>query len=158
MVYVDKDKCVSCGTCEDHCPVGAIRLVGGVATVDSTKCTQCEACLKACPNAAIVMVMERVAEGASVFSMRPASEMARVKPRSTPVALPSKVMPAVGAALAFLGREVVPRLVNYVADALDRRSDHRQADSTMGAFRSTGPASGRGGMGRRRHRRGKGWG
>ena len=158
MVYVDGAQCTGCGICEDHCPTGAIRLVEGVATVDPTKCTQCEACLKACPHGAVVMVLEPVAEGTSVSSTRPASEMAHVGTRSVPVSSQSKVMPAVGKALAFLGREVAPRLVDYVAGALDRRSDQGQAGSGVDTFRGTGPTSGKGGIGRRRHRRGRRWG
>ena len=156
MVYVDKDKCAGCGVCMDRCPVGAIRLVGGVATIDPMRCTQCGACVEACPNRAIMMVMEPVAEGASVPSTRPVSETARIEPRSAPARLRSKIMPAVGTTLAFLGREVVPRLVDYVSGALDRGSGPRQTGSPMGMFRSMGPVSGRGGMGgRRRRRRGR---
>ena len=158
MVYVDKDKCAGCGVCMDHCPVGAIRLVEDVATVDPMKCTQCGACVEACPNGAMMMVMEPVAEGTSVVRARPASEISRVEPRLAPVAPRSKIMPAVGTALAFLGRQVVPRVVDYVSDALDRRSGQQQTDSITGTFRSTRPASGRGGRGGRRRRRGRRWG
>ena len=157
MVYVDKDKCAGCGVCQDHCPVGAIQLVEDVATVDPIKCTQCGACVGACPNRAVIMMMmEPVVEGTSVASTHPVSEMARVEPHSVPVRPRSEIIPAVGTALAFLGREVVPRLVDYVAGALDRRSGPRQTGSPTGVFRSMGPASGRGGMeGRRRRRRGR---
>ena len=158
MVYVDEDRCTGCGLCEDHCPTGAIRLVDGVATVDAAKCTECEACLKACPHGVIVMVMDSIPEGTSPPSMRPAPEMDRVDPRSLSVAPRSKGAPTVGSALAFLGREVIPRLMDCVAGALDRRSSQRKADAAMGGFRSAGSASERGGMGRRRHRRGRGWG
>ena len=158
MVYVDKDKCAGCGVCQDYCPVGAIQLVEDVATVDPIKCTQCGACVEACPNGAIMMVMESVAEGTSVVRARPASEIARVELRSAPVAPRSKVMPVVGTALAFLGRKVLPLVVDYVSDALDRRSGQRQTDSSMSAFRSTGSAAGRGGRGGRRRRRGRRWG
>ena len=158
MVYVDKDKCAGCGVCQDYCPVGAIQLVEDVATVDPIKCTQCGACVEACPNGAVMMVMEPVAEGTSVVSTRPASETALAEPRSAPVAPRSKIMPVVGTALAFLGRKVVPLVVDYVSDALDRRSGQRQTGSPMGTFRSTGPASGRGGMRGRRRRRGRRWG
>jgi len=157
MVYVDKDKCAGCGVCMDHCPVGAIQLVEDVATVDPMKCTQCGACVEACPNGAIMMVMEPVAKETSVVSTRPVSEISRVEPRLAPVAPRSRLMPAVGTALAFLGRQVVPRVVDYVSDALDRRSGQRQTDSPMSASRSAGSAAGRGGRGGRRRRRGKRW-
>ncbi len=166
MVYVNKDTCTGCGVCMDHCPVGAIRLVGRVATIDPMKCTECGACVEACPRGAIMMVMEPVAEGTSVPSTRPVSEIARVEPRSAPVATRSapvvprsKVMPAVGTALAFLGRKVLPLMVDYVSGALDRRSGQQQGDSLGSASRNTGRAAGRGGgRGGGRGRRGKRWG
>jgi Fe-S-cluster-containing hydrogenase component 2 len=155
MVYVDKDKCTGCGVCQDSCPVGAIQLVENVAVVDPMKCTQCGACVEACPIGAIVMVMESAAEEASVVRARPASEIARVQPRSAPVAPRSKVMPAVGTALAFIGRKVLPLIVDYVSDALDRRSGQQQGDSPVSAFRNIGRPAGRGGRGGRGRRRGR---
>ena len=157
MVYVDKDKCTGCGVCQDSCPVGAIQLVENVAAVDPMKCTECGACVDACPIGAIMMVMEPAAEEASVVRARPAAEVAPVAPRSAPVVPRSKVMPAVGTALAFLGRKVLPLVVDYVSDALDRRSGQQQTDSPVSA--SARPAAGRGrGRGGGRGRRGRRWG
>ena len=60
-----KDNCipltdgVSCGNCERHCPVGAIRMIASVAgddeslkipAVDAEKCIGCGACENLCPS------------------------------------------------------------------------------------------------------------
>ncbi len=50
---VDKEKCVGCGSCEGECPVEAIKVVDGVATVKKDDCVSCGACKEACPAEAI---------------------------------------------------------------------------------------------------------
>lgn len=42
--------CISCKLCEKNCPVGAIRVEGGVARIDYEKCTECGACYEKCPR------------------------------------------------------------------------------------------------------------
>ncbi len=159
MVYVDKDKCTGCGVCQDSCPVGAIQLVQDVAAVDPMQCTECGACVEVCPIGAIMMVMEAVGAAAPVVRARPAAEVAPVAPRLPPVVPRSKVMPAVGTALAFLGRKVLPLVVDYVSDALDRRSGQQKGDSPVSAFRNIGRGAGRGrGAGGGKGRRGRRWG
>ncbi len=52
-VKVDKEKCTGCGTCEDTCPVEAIKVVDDIAKVDPDECTECEACVDECPEGAL---------------------------------------------------------------------------------------------------------
>ena len=115
MIYVDSEKCAGCGVCEEVCPVEAIRVSDGVACIDQDRCNQCEACLEACPNEAILVVIEPVEEKAISLHEQPAPAVILTEPHRT------KVGPVLGAALAFLGREVAPRLVTVLAEALDRR-------------------------------------
>lgn len=51
---VNKNKCISCGTCVAICPVGAISFgTDGKAQIDKTKCIHCGACQASCPVEAI---------------------------------------------------------------------------------------------------------
>jgi ferredoxin len=53
MAAVVKGLCQGCGICTQMCPLGAIRIIAGVAVVDSNLCNDCEECVFACPNGAI---------------------------------------------------------------------------------------------------------
>jgi Fe-S-cluster-containing hydrogenase component 2 len=172
MVYVDVNKCTGCGICAEACPVAAISLVGGTAQVDQERCTDCEICLEACPNGAILAVREPIEERAAVPSIRPAPEVIRVRPQPASVSLRTRTAPVVSAAaaaLTYLGRNVAPRLADYLLHALDGRLGQEQASPVVGASGSDSPASGGGGRRpstgsgrgsgqrlRRRRRRGRG--
>jgi ferredoxin len=49
---VDNDKCTGCGTCEDGCPVDAIK-VNDKAKIDEEECIDCGTCVDECPEEAI---------------------------------------------------------------------------------------------------------
>jgi NAD-dependent dihydropyrimidine dehydrogenase PreA subunit len=148
MIYVDTEKCAGCGFCADACPVGAISLTRGTAQVDQEKCTDCEACVEVCPNRAMFAVREPVAERVTVPSVRPAREAIRVRPQPAPVSLPTRALPAVSAAaaaLTYLGRNIAPRLADYLLNALDRRLSQGQTSPAVGTSGGVSPASGVGG-------------
>ena len=151
MIYVDGEKCAGCGVCEDVCPVEAIRVSDGVARIDQERCNGCQACVEACPNEAILMVIEPAEEKAISLREQPAPEIARAEPHRPPVPLRSQVVPVVGTALAFLGREVAPRLAMYLMDALDRRQS--APVSSKNNLTPSSAAKGRHKGQRRRHRR-----
>ena len=144
MIYVDDEKCAGCGVCEDVCSVEAVRVSDGVARIDQDRCNECEACVEACPNEAILVVIEPVEEKALSLHEKPVPEVVLAEPHR------SRVVPVVGAALAFLGREVAPRLVTYLVDALDRRLS-RQQPAPVGSTNNLIPSSG--GKGRQKGRR-----
>lgn len=57
--------------------------------------------------------------------------------------LKSRLLPALQAALSFAGREIVPRVLPYVLDALDRRDAAAQAGAAaITSQRSTVSAAG----------------
>jgi NAD-dependent dihydropyrimidine dehydrogenase PreA subunit len=157
MIYIDGEKCTGCGVCEDVCPVEAIRVSDDVARIDQDRCNECQACVEACPNEAILMVIEPAEERAISLREQPAPEVALAEPHRAPAPLRTKVVPVVGAALAFLGREVAPRLATYLLDALDRRLSQQptSASSTKNLTPSSGAKGGQKGRHRRHRRRGK---
>ncbi|MCI5758998.1 DUF362 domain-containing protein [Bilifractor sp. LCP19S3_H10] len=53
MARVISDDCVSCGTCEGECPVGAISQGDEHYVIDADTCVDCGACEAACPTGAI---------------------------------------------------------------------------------------------------------
>lgn len=148
MVYVDEKRCSGCGACVDVCPAGAIAIRDGVANIDQELCTECEACAAACVEGAILTVTE---PAALVQSRR---QPTPVVPERTPVSLAARAAPAVGSALFFLGREIVPRVASYLLDALDRKMS-TPSTSSSDQDTLTSPRSARGGGRRARRRRGR---
>jgi len=117
MIIVQAEKCTGCGDCVAVCPTGAISLLANLAAIDQGRCTGCEACLTACPSGAIVAVEKPVA----VPAVRPVPEVISVRPQPSPSLWSAKVWPAVGTALAVLGREIAPRVATYLANTLEQR-------------------------------------
>ena len=124
MIQINQALCAGCGVCVDACSFGALRLVNDRAEIDAALCTQCEACVEACPNGAIGL-QSQVPSGAMIPLRAAESYPLPVQDR---VALPETKEPTrrglvslAGAALAFLGSEVAPRLVDVFITALDRK-------------------------------------
>ena len=53
MAYKISSACVSCGTCVDACPAGAISEGDGQYVIDAATCLDCGACCDTCPTGAI---------------------------------------------------------------------------------------------------------
>lgn len=54
---VDKEYCVSCGTCIKACPLQAINVPDGIsAVVELNRCIGCGLCARECPASVIKVV------------------------------------------------------------------------------------------------------
>ncbi|HNV86374.1 MAG TPA: 4Fe-4S binding protein [Candidatus Omnitrophota bacterium] len=51
-VKVDAEKCNGCGKCAEVCPVDAVKIENGKATINE-QCVDCETCISVCPHLAI---------------------------------------------------------------------------------------------------------
>lgn len=52
-IMLDVEKCKGCTNCIKRCPVEAIRVHGGKATILEERCIDCGECIRCCPNHAI---------------------------------------------------------------------------------------------------------
>ena len=53
MAHKISDECISCGACEDECPVEAISEGDDQFVIDPDLCTDCGTCVDVCPVEAI---------------------------------------------------------------------------------------------------------
>ena len=53
MAYKISDSCISCGTCESECPVGAISQGDSQYEIDEATCISCGSSAGVCPVGAI---------------------------------------------------------------------------------------------------------
>ena len=52
MSYKIKDTCISCGSCEYECPVGAITQGEEIYEINKDICISCGVCASVCPVSA----------------------------------------------------------------------------------------------------------
>lgn len=155
MITIYAERCDGCGACLEVCPHGALFLIEDKAVVDEALCRECEACVSACPTEAIVVVEQRItAEPSRVPVMRPEPEVRIAESPPSQVPLRVRVLPVVGAALSWAGRELVPRLAYYLLDELDRRAA-TQPSSRIARGGQSSDRAGRGRKQRHRHRGGR---
>ncbi len=122
-IKINQDLCAGCGLCMDECPADAIYMSNGWAVVDQERCTGCEICVEVCPNGAIEMLVEQpkvelIPGGQAVRKPIPLQgQVLSLAPASSV----RKLAPIASAALAYMGREVVPRMMDAMVTALENR-------------------------------------
>jgi NAD-dependent dihydropyrimidine dehydrogenase PreA subunit len=116
VVYVDETSCTGCGLCTDVCPTGAISVVDNVARVEQSLCRECEACLSVCPTGAILSLREPASAEKPTPVRVPAPSPTPVRPVAPAPRPGGGVWPWLGAALGFVGREVVPRVAAFLGE------------------------------------------
>jgi heterodisulfide reductase subunit A-like polyferredoxin len=52
---VNAENCTGCEECVSTCPLDAIKVADGKATIDDQTCGDCGACVDGCPSEAISM-------------------------------------------------------------------------------------------------------
>ena len=158
MIQVEQALCTGCGVCVETCPKSAISLYNGKALVDAALCDGCGACVEACPRGALSRVAQPVIEKTREPSLPAVIEPPlEVFPAGQKSLAPWRrvVLPAVGGALSWVGREIVPRLAPLAVDVLDatlERRRHLKPDTRPGQSVTTARERPRRGR-RRRHRR-----
>lgn len=61
-VTLDVDKCKGCTNCIKRCPMEAIRVHDGKATIIMERCIDCGECIRCCPNHAKTAVTDTIAK------------------------------------------------------------------------------------------------
>lgn len=151
MMYVDTTRCDGCELCLTACPVGAISLQNGQAAIDDSLCTECMLCQDICPQNAILLA--EIVSTAEVDTARLPARPQRL-PMITKDSLRSLVGPAIGSALLWTGREIVPRLAAMALRTLEIHIQNRTSPTPDHPLSPAGwEAPRRGGQKRFRQRR-----
>ena len=174
-VFIDKERCDGCGACVEACPNSAIYLAAGMAKIDEELCTSCEVCVSLCPAEAIKVEYAPVAlrqiaprpeapiiapTGGVRSSIKPAARVIRVSEPAAEQGIRPRFTKQLGTVLTFLGREVIPYVLDGLATTLEHRlaSPGARASTSLSqtAVNDSANRRGRGSHSRRRKRIRKG--
>jgi NAD-dependent dihydropyrimidine dehydrogenase PreA subunit len=129
IVWVDVARCTGCGACVEICPVGAMGLVDGKASMDEEMCTGCQACVDACPEGAIQPLVQ-----GEIVTVQP--RMAPAVQRATPLA------ETAGVAVAAASVGVLAEVAGKLARALGRWLAQGLAEGRDTALTTSSPRQG----------------
>ena len=60
MPWIKQEMCTGCGICVDECPVDAMSVSEGKASIDEENCIRCGRCHDVCPQEAVRHDSERI--------------------------------------------------------------------------------------------------
>jgi NAD-dependent dihydropyrimidine dehydrogenase PreA subunit len=150
MFQIDIERCTGCGDCLEVCPVEAISMKNGRAWIDQETCLECEACVQICPVDAICPSVQAIPA-----ETVPENKIVVRQPTRIKLPAPHPRVHWTRAALTFAGREILPRVVDVVIGALERRLSQPEVSTSPNlAQKSTPRESGLKGRQRRRRKRG----
>ena len=129
MLYIDRTVCTGCAACVDACPTGAISFDDsqGLSTIDAALCNECLVCLDVCPNQAIQRTESPdpvpVVEGEVVEGEVVRREVMSAPAIEVPITSrqPGQLAALAGTALTAVGSWFLPRAVDALAAAVERR-------------------------------------
>ncbi|MCD6401278.1 MAG: 4Fe-4S binding protein [Anaerolineales bacterium] len=120
ILQVNQDNCTGCGECIDICTENAIGLKNGIAVINQQLCTGCELCMDVCPTGAIFSIEEPAKEVSLVEHHKSVSLQ---RPVLSPIA--STLVPLIGTALIYFGRELLPRITDILSYGLNKKSNQK---------------------------------
>lgn len=115
QIQVDAERCTGCGDCIDACPNDALNLDGGRAAIDQASCAGCQTCVDVCPTGAIIVVEVPDTEVVPI-PVQPLREVEVITGQ------PGHLKPWLGKLLDFASSEILPRLIESLTVALERRA------------------------------------
>jgi NAD-dependent dihydropyrimidine dehydrogenase PreA subunit len=116
-LHVNQDLCTGCGECVDVCPEDAIRIISASAVIQPDACTECGKCADICPNGAIVsQALTRIQEPALIAQNNPEIQIIESDKGMMPARTPWAYN-----ALAFIGRELAPRMMDIILQRIEQR-------------------------------------
>jgi ferredoxin len=162
IAVVDSFLCDGCGLVRENLrssPDKVVKVVAEPRERQYQLSVLSSLCIDICPNGALTWVTERAPdtriEPAALAVVESPLEIAPVK-QSKAVPWRRTIVPAVSSALAWVGREVVPRIAPIALNVLDRRLDRWSGGGVSDQGRTPASVSRRqapAGQRRHRHRR-----
>ena len=140
LIKINELECKGCEVCLDVCPKGAIYLCDDVAGVDLERCDECRKCIAECPSNAISWVDEK----SEIIIPQIRMEQVRANPSqvgsSAALKKRTSILPTAIAAIALIGMEIVPRVLDILAE---RQFNISQSRGSSVSSPRTNQASGR---------------
>jgi NAD-dependent dihydropyrimidine dehydrogenase PreA subunit len=126
MVYINHTTCNGCGDCIDVCPNGALVIQNNRAFINDELCAGCEVCVDACSKGAI-LTSEYIPSNIEIQIPEIAANLpSPLTDESDQKSFGKTILPTIGSAIVWTGRELVPRLADIALEYLDQKIQNSQ--------------------------------